>query len=85
MEHPEGVIELPGGGELRFQHGHEDDRMRAAVNAEPRYLCHGHSHEQRDERVGATRVLNPGALFRASVYSVALLDTDTDAVRFINL
>lgn len=83
VAHPEGVIELPGGGQLRFQHGHEDARMQAALEAGATYLCHGHSHEQRDERVGRTRVINPGALFRASGYSVAVLDTDADTVRFL--
>ena len=85
VDHPEGVIELPDGGELRFQHGHELLRMNESLEAEPRYLCHGHSHEQRDERVGATRIVNPGALFRARVYSVALVDTDADRVKFLNV
>ncbi|BAM03277.1 metallophosphoesterase family protein [Phycisphaera mikurensis] len=85
VDHPEGVIQLPGGGELRFQHGHEAPRMGAAMGGGARYLCHGHSHAQRDERVGSTRVVNPGALFRASVYSVAVLDTDADTVRFLEV
>lgn len=85
VAHPEGVIQLPGGGELRFQHGHEDARMREALDAGPAYLCHGHSHARRDERVGQTRVVNPGALFRAAAYSVALLDTDADTVRFLEV
>ena len=83
VAHPEGSIDLPGGGELRFQHGHEDQRMRDALDAGVRYLCHGHSHAQRDERVQRTRVVNPGALFRAAAYSVAILDTEADTVRFL--
>ena len=29
------------------------------------FLLHGHTHVPRDERIGATRVFNPGAVGRA--------------------
>ena len=34
-------------------------------------------------RIGRTRVINPGALFRASEKTVALLDTDTDRLEYV--
>ncbi|MEO0514833.1 MAG: metallophosphoesterase family protein [Planctomycetota bacterium] len=82
VEHPAGRLSLDGGGELVFCHGHEAAPMQQALADGVRYLCHGHTHAQADDRRGSTRVINPGALFRASVYSVAVLDTQTDHVNF---
>ena len=42
------------------------------------YLLLGHTHIFDDERIGRTRIINPGALHRAHVKSVALLDTAND-------
>jgi putative phosphoesterase len=42
------------------------------------YLFHGHTHVRADRRVGRTRVINPGALHRASVKTVVTLDTRAD-------
>ena len=39
----------------------------------------------RDERIGRTRVINPGALQRARRYTVALLDTEMDALELFEL
>ncbi len=65
-----------------FQHGHVDAAMRQALAEGADYLFHGHTHRTRDERVGDTRVINPGALFRAAEYTVAVVDTGTGACRF---
>jgi len=48
-------------------------------------VIHGHSHLHRDERLGATRVINPGALggLRREPRSVAVLDVAADLLRFI--
>jgi predicted phosphodiesterase len=43
---------------------------------------HGHTHVARDERLGPLRVINPGALQRAAVHTVATLDLRTDQVGF---
>ena len=59
-----------------------EQRPRAHLAAEVRYLCHGHTHTALDARRGKTRVINPGALHRAAEYTVALLDTDTDTLTF---
>jgi putative phosphoesterase len=68
-----------------FQHGHQEAAMEQTLAGGADYLCHGHTHEARDDQLGATRVINPGALFRASQYSVALLDTATGEVQFITV
>lgn len=85
---PVGAMPVGTGGdgkarEIIFLHGDDSTAMTAALAAEPAYLCHGHSHHPRDERAGATRIINPGALFRAQAYTVALLDTDADTVTFL--
>jgi len=68
--------------ELIFLHGDDVQAMVNSLAAKPAYLCHGHSHQARNEREGATRIINPGALFRAQNYTVAILDTETDEVTF---
>lgn len=82
--HPVGRLEIDG-KQIIYQHGHEDVYMRQAMEAEPDYLFHGHTHLTRDEKVGSTRVINPGALFRAKDYTVALLDTQTDNLQFFTV
>jgi putative phosphoesterase len=50
------------------------------------YLCHGHTHERRDEvREGGVRLINPGALggSQPQTRSVCILDTAADTVEFI--
>lgn len=82
VQDPIGQIELDDGRRINFMHGHDTTGMVRVLSEQPAYLCLGHSHLQRDERIGATRVINPGALFRAAEYSVALLDTDSDELAF---
>ena len=80
--HPVGVITLDDGGELVFTHGDRPDAIDEALARKVRYLCHGHTHRATDTRRGPTRVINPGALFRARSYTVAVLDTQRDALSF---
>lgn len=49
------------------------------------YVLHGHTHEQRDELLGRTRVINPGALYSAERYSVAFLVPETGTVEFVEV
>ncbi len=46
------------------------------------YILHGHTHIASDQRVGRTRLINPGALHRARVCTVATLDTADDDLKF---
>jgi putative phosphoesterase len=82
VDHPAGRLTVEGGGELVFCHGHEWPVMAEALAQEVRYLCHGHTHRPLDTRRGRTRIVNPGALFRAESYTVAVLDTAADRVEF---
>ena len=76
--------ELDLGGKLFYvQHGDDLRAMMRALDGQRfDYLLHGHSHLRRDDRVGRTRVINPGALHRAREKTVAVLDTATDRLTF---
>ena len=80
---PGGNLEL-GGKLFHVEHGDDPRTMRRALDGQTfDYLLHGHTHVPRDERVGKTRVINPGALHRAREKTVAVLDTETDALKFL--
>ena len=52
------------------------------------WVCHGHTHRTRDERIGKVRVINPGALKSPRDPrhpTVAVLDTEADMLEFIEL
>ncbi|HIH05078.1 TPA: metallophosphoesterase family protein [Candidatus Woesearchaeota archaeon] len=53
----------------------------AAMN----YVLTGHTHAKRDEKVKQTRVINPGALFRCTPYTIAFLDVEKDGVEFVEI
>ncbi|MEO0965540.1 MAG: metallophosphoesterase family protein [Planctomycetota bacterium] len=84
VDHPLGTITLPE-GVLAYCHGHEPGVMQTAIRDGATWLCHGHTHRVSDLRRGGTRVINPGALFRAAQYTVAVLDTATDSVELIDV
>lgn len=77
-----GVVELAG-KRIAVAHGDSAREMRRLVAAAPDYVCFGHSHHKSDERRGSIRWINPGALHRASEWTVAVLDLGTDNLRFL--
>src|SRR5690606_33351410 len=81
VHQPPGRLSLKD-AELVFCHGHEPGVMESALSDGVRYLCHGHTHRASDTRQAATRIINPGALFRARTHTVAILDTELDRVQF---
>ena len=60
--------------------GDPDQTRRAAMECD--YVFYGHTHAADAMRVGAVRLINPGALQRARVYTVATLDLELDEVTF---
>ena len=74
---------------LAATHGHNERLLDDLIRGEQfAYVCHGHTHRQRDQRIGPTRVINPGALWHPREPrwpSFALLDVDADALEFIAL
>lgn len=65
------------GKRIVFTHGHLNEVMDQAIASQADYLLHGHTHLQADDLIQQTRVINPGALFRASRHTVALLTPGT--------
>jgi len=67
-------------------HGHLVDRLIETIHSGLyNFVIHGHTHRRRDERVGATRVINPGALGgkRDETRSIAILEPATGELRVI--
>ena len=71
-------LELDG-KKIAVLHG-DDYRLKQRLLAaqEHDYLFQGHTHVRADERIGRTRLINPGALHRAAVKTVVTLDTAAD-------
>lgn len=79
--HPVGSVETPR-GKLVFAHGDDETAIIDALAAKAAYFCHGHTHVYAQRRVDQTLIINPGALFRANPYTVAVLDTEKETVEF---
>ena len=79
-----GLIEL-GGKRIAVTHGDSASEIRRLKALGPDYLFFGHSHAPSDERDGLIRFINPGALSRASAWTVALLDLDVDTLRLLTI
>jgi len=59
---------------------HSDDvRLFRQVKSSGEYdlVCYGHTHQAEQHREGKTLVLNPGALFRATPHTIAVVDLAT--------
>lgn len=84
VDHPAGRLR-DNGRVVAFTHGDRPSLIDQALAEGVDYLLHGHTHKVRDERVGATRVINPGALFRARRYTAAYLDTEADRLEIIEI
>jgi len=84
VDHPVGTLEIAG-KKLVFQHGDDSQAMRDAVRDGADYLCHGHTHRPAATKSGSCLVVNPGALFRATNYTVATLDPDSGDVHFLTV
>jgi uncharacterized protein len=74
-----------GGRRIAVTHGDSIREVNRLAYNSPDYLLYGHSHLFGDERRGPTRWINPGALHRAAIWTVALLDLDTDDLRFVEI
>lgn len=69
-----GTLELAG-RRIAFLHGDDVPLLRHTI-ASGKYalVCHGHTHMAKQQRQGPTLVLNPGALYRATPHSIALVE-----------
>jgi len=83
------VLELDFNGiAAAVSHGHQREVLEELIHSgRYAYVFHGHTHRRRDERIGATRVINPGALsgVRSGKASVACLNLVQDELQFFEL
>ena len=79
-----GVVKLAG-KRIGVAHGHSSDDVERVLDEKPHYLLYGHSHVAAQEVENGVRYINPGALHRASEYTVALLDLKTDDLKWLTV
>ena len=84
VEHPMGLVTIDG-KRIAFTHGHLAHLVTQGLSQGVEYLLHGHTHELRDQRVGVTRIINPGALHRAARYTAAVLDPAEDSLEILEV
>jgi len=67
-------------------HGDRANVYQQAVSSQSfDYIFHGHTHMASDSKEGNTRIINPGALYRAQQYTFAQLDLSSDKLSYITL
>ncbi len=85
VQHPAGTITVDGKC-IAFLHGDDSSQFHAFVNDPSiNVIAYGHLHETRDEVLNNTRCINPGALHRASRYTVAVFDCESDTLEFLEV
>jgi hypothetical protein len=74
------------GKRIAVIHG-DDPKLKQTILAaqEHDYLFQGHTHIRADEKIGRTRLINPGALQRATTKTVATLDLATDTLNYLTV
>ncbi len=73
------------GKRIAVYHGHERSFASAAEQDAVDYVLYGHTHKYADRRVGRVRFINPGALYRARIKTMALLNLKNDTLKFFRL
>lgn len=80
-----GAIEL-GGRRIAFTHGDNPLLFQQLVTSgEADLVCYGHTHRAEWHDLGPTRVLNPGACYRANPHTVAVVDLPTRLITIVPL
>ena len=80
-----GEIEL-GGTRIALLHSDDAAKFREVTTGD-RYglVCYGHTHVARQEWRGETLVLNPGALYRATPHSIAVVELPRRTVTMVTI
>lgn len=79
-----GIVTLAG-KRVGVAHGDMSTDVRRVLADKPDYLLTGHSHHASDEITGSVRRINPGALHRASEFTVALLELESGKLEQIQV
>jgi putative phosphoesterase len=74
------------GRRIALLHGDDERRLRETVGGEEWDLvCYGHTHVAESHKEGRTLVLNPGALYRATPHSFAIVELPSMQVSTIEV
>ena len=74
------------GQRIAIVHGDDFRRLQATIQSQQFGLvCTGHTHQRSFETIGTTRVLNPGAIDRVGVASVAVVDLEGMSIRHVDV
>lgn len=73
------------GKKIAVAHGHLTMDLKPLIEGKPDYLLTGHSHQKHDFLLGTFRRINPGALHRATSFTVAILDLSSNQLNFITI
>lgn len=74
------------GRHLAFTHGDDRRTLHDLEHADAfDFVFHGHTHVAKEHRVGKTRVINPGALYRAAVKTFVILDLSSSEVETVTV
>ena len=79
-----GEIELAG-RRIAVTHGHLKSEREPLQEAGPDFLLTGHTHQSASWHEDGIHRINPGALFRAKEYSVAVLDLPSGGLEFLHV
>ncbi|MDW8065637.1 MAG: YfcE family phosphodiesterase [Anaerolineae bacterium] len=82
------LVTTVAGRRIVILHGDNTERLQQVIaSGDFDYVFHGHTHRRRDERIGRTRVINPGALggIQRESRSFCILDLATDELRFVEV
>jgi putative phosphoesterase len=72
-----GNLEL-GGRRIALLHSHNAKLFRqVSTSGDYDLVCYGHTHHAEQHREGKTLILNPGALYRATPHSLAVVELAT--------
>jgi putative phosphoesterase len=83
LQQPWGHIERDG-KQIAFVHGDDSRLFHDLEHSETfDFLFYGHTHHAEEHRRGKTRVINPGALYRAAVRTFVVLDVETGEIEKI--
>jgi len=82
-------VPLENDEHLIATHGDNEDLLDELIRGQRfPYVCHGHTHSARDERIGDVRVICPGAITHPRhprIATVVVLDTVSDTVEFYDI
>ncbi len=74
------------GKDIAIIHGDDSLKLEAAIHSNAYdYIFTGHTHIKRDDRIGKSRIINPGAVYRASKPTVACLDLNGGELQYLPL